>query len=594
MGPAAKTEKTASVLLEAVFVAAVIVLLRGYVWPTLSSVEVSVLQAKLDPALFTRDFVVQESLQFTPRFYYNALILLLARAGLPLAAAFGVWQFVAVGAIATGLRAVARELGLGATAAAALVVWMLTVSVGTLGDVYFYTHAPVPAVWAGAAVAWGAVFALRGRWRLAFALLSAAALLQFLVGFYAGVLALPVWWFLAKGRDPVAPALWALGLALVYVPMRLSGGTGSGMLSAEEFVTIYAQLRHPHHLVPSTWSWAFWLQSALFYGGAWWFLCKHPGNRTATENFVLNTTILLVVAALAANWLFVEVWPTAWMATLQPARITPLAQGIVLALLARRVHARAVERDWAGAALLGLIPLSLFLGFLLVVAAALPLPARKRWSAYHAVLAVAVLLAFQPFDPSIAARGLRYGLWLALFVALVGTAWFAAKPGRLALATALALVGLGGAARASRSPSWPVFLQDRFAVDASPTGPEGRLGARFNSNSPADTVVLTPPSENAWLFRLHARRASVVEDKDFPFTERGMLTWRDRMSRVLGKKVMPGLDLTSAWAARSPAELAAIAKEFGADYILTRDVWHPQLPGVPVDRDQGWTLWRLR
>ncbi len=594
MGPAAKTEKTASVLLEAVFVAAVIVLLRGYVWPTLSSVEVSVLQAKLDPALFTRDFVVQESLQFTPRFYYNALILLLARAGLPLAAAFGVWQFVAVGAIATGLRAVARELGLGATAAAALVVWMLTVSVGTLGDVYFYTHAPVPAVWAGAAVAWGAVFALRGRWRLAFALLSAAALLQFLVGFYAGVLALPVWWFLAKGRDPVAPALWALGLALVYVPMRLSGGTGSGMLSAEEFVTIYAQLRHPHHLVPSTWSWAFWLQSALFYGGAWWFLCKHPGNRTATENFVLNTTILLVVAALAANWLFVEVWPTAWMATLQPARITPLAQGIVLALLARRVHARAVERDWAGAALLGLIPLSLFPGFLLVVAAALPLPARKRWSAYHAVLAVAVLLAFQPFDPSIAARGLRYGLWLALFVALVGTARLAAKPGRLALATALALVGLGGAARASRSPSWPDFLQDRFAVDASPTGPEGRLGARFNSNSPADTVVLTPPSENAWLFRLHARRASVVEDKDFPFTERGMLTWRDRMSRVLGKKVMPGLDLTSAWAARSPAELAAIAKEFGADYILTRDVWHPQLPGVPVDRDQGWTLWRLR
>ncbi len=594
MGPAAKTEKTASVLLEAVFLAAVIVLLRGYVWPTLSSVEVSVLQAKLDPALFTRDFVVQESLQFTPRFYYNALILLLARAGLPLAAAFGVWQFVAVGAIATGLRAVARELGLGATAAAALVVWMLTVSVGTLGDVYFYTHAPVPAVWAGAAVAWGAVFALRGRWRLAFALFGAAALLQFLVGFYAGLLALPVWWFRAKGREPVAPGLWALGLALVYLPMRLSGGTGSGLLSAEEFVTIYAQLRHPHHLVPSTWSWAFWLQSALFYGGAWWFLRKHPGNRPATEKFVLNTTILLVVAALAANWLFVEVWPTAWMATLQPARITPLAQGIVLALLARRVHARAVERDWAGAALLGLIPLSLFPGFLLVVAAALPLPARKRWSAYHAVLAVAVLLAFQPFDPSIAARGLRYGLWLALFVALVGTAWLAAKPGRLALATALALVGLGGAARASRSPSWPVFLQDRFAVDASPTGPEGRLGAHFNANSPADTVVLTPPSDNAWLFRLHARRASVVEDKDFPFTERGMLTWRDRMSRVLGKKVMPGLDLTSAWAARSPAELAAIAKEFGADYILTRDVWHPQLPGVPVDRDQGWTLWKLR
>jgi hypothetical protein len=594
MGSATKTEKTISVVLEAVFLAAVIMLLRGYVWPTLSSVEVATLQAKLDPTLFTRDFVVQESLQFTPRFYFNALILLLARAGLPLAAAFAAWHFVAVAGIATGLRAVARALGLGAVATAAWIVGMLTVTAGTLGDVYFYTHAPVPAVWAGAAVAWGAACALRGRWRTAFALLGVAALLQFLVGFYAGLLALPAWFFRAKGRDPVGPALWALGLALIYVPMRLGGGTGSGALTGAEFVTIYAQLRHPHHLVPSTWNWAFWVQAGLFHGGAWWYLRRHPAGRPAGERFVLNTTLVLVAAGLAANWLFVEILPMAWMAALQPARITPLAQGIVLALLACRVQHRAALRDWAGAALLGLIPLSPFPGFLLLVAAALPLPAGKRWSLAHAVLALAVLLAFQPFDPSSAARGLRYGLWLALFAALAGTSWLALKPARLAVASALALAALGTAARASLSPQWSDFLLDRFAVAARPNEPAGRLGARFRSQAPVDALVLTPPSGNAWLFRLHAQRAAVVEDKDFPFTERGMVTWQDRMNRVLGTKITPGLDLDAAWAASSPADLAAAAKEFGAGYLLTRDAWHPQLPGTAVDREQGWTLWQLR
>ena len=63
-------------------------LLRGYIWPTLSNVEVGPLQAMLDPTLFRNDFVVQEALRFSPRFYYNELICLPAKAGLPLAGSF--------------------------------------------------------------------------------------------------------------------------------------------------------------------------------------------------------------------------------------------------------------------------------------------------------------------------------------------------------------------------------------------------------------------------------------------------------------------------------------------------------------------------
>src|SRR5437868_4226337 len=222
--------------LALVFLTVVTWMLRGYVWPTLSNVEVDVLRALLDPSLFLQDFSVQTSLGFTPRYYYNALILAPARAGLPLEWVFALWQLVAVATLLSGLRALARTLGLGAIASAILVVWLLTVGVGTVGAVYFYTHAPVPAVWAGALVAWGMAWAWRGRWTTAYAFFGAATLLQFLVGAYAGLLALPALLKARRGDSWRSLIPGVLGLALVYVPMRLSGGTEAGVMDDAGFV----------------------------------------------------------------------------------------------------------------------------------------------------------------------------------------------------------------------------------------------------------------------------------------------------------------------------------------------------------------------
>jgi hypothetical protein len=586
--------KVATAVLAALFLTAVVWVLRGYVWPGLSSVEVATLQARLDPALFTRDFVVQESLRFTPRFYFNALIVLVARSGLPLAWAFAALHLVALAILLSGLRALARALSLGAVATAALLLWLLTVGVGTVGLTYLYTHAPVPAVWAVAGVAWGAAWAVRARWTAAYACFGAAALLQFLVGFYAGVLALPA--LLLTGGRARAPALalWLLGLTLIYGPMRLDGGTGdSDALSGAAFVEIYATLRHPHHLVPSTWGWPVWIQAGSFYLGAWYFLRRTAGAEWKTERTVLHLTLALTLAALALNYVFIELRPLAWIAKLQPARITPLAQGIILALLARRVQARVAAGDYAAAALLVLIPFTAVPGFLLLLAAVLLSAAPARFSARHAALAVAVLLAFQPFDPSLAARAVRYALWAALFGAMLAADGLTRRP-RLLAATALATVFAAGlAARASLDPRWPPFLAQRFAPDAPPADAPGLLGRRFAANSPKDALVLAPPGAEAWTFKLHGRRALVVDDKNFPFTERGIRTWRERMERVLGTPLTPGLDLNAAWAARSPAALAAVAADYGARYILTRDDWHLVLPGLRLDREQGWSLWQV-
>jgi len=591
----AKTSvKVGAALAEALWLTAAIWLLRGYVWPWLSPVEVSPLQAALDPTLFQHDFVVQESLRFTPRFYYNGLILLTVRAGLSLPWAFAAWHCVALGGIVTGLRAIARTLGFGAVASAVLVVWALNAKAGELGAVFLYTHGPVPAVWAGALAVWGIAAALRGRWTAAFACFGGAALLQFLVGFYAGLLVLPALWRERGVRGAVPPlGAWALGLALVYLPLWASEASTAGLLGNAVFVEIYAQLRHPHHLVPSTWSWAAWSQTALFYAGGVWCCRRLGAPRTSRERGLLAVALALTGLLLVANFLWVEVWPWALVAKLQPARATPFAQLALLVALAGAVQALWSRRDYAGAALVAAAPLSPYPGCLLLLGAVLlfQAPASLTWR--HAVLAGATLLAYHSGLGSTAASAAQTAVWTATFLALLIPVWFARRP---AWRLAAALGGGTGAlacAFASQSPAWPRAMEGHFAIDARPFDAPGELGRRFGQHAPTDAIVLLPPTGDVWTFKLFARRAVVVDDKNFPFTSRGMAEWKERMDAVLGTPLTRGLDAEGSWAAQPPARVAVVANRYGARYVLTRDVWHPSLRGTVVDRLQGWTLWEL-
>jgi len=595
MSSALSPVKVATAACSLILLVAGVWVLCGYVWPTYSNPEVAAVQAMVDPGLFQRDFVVQEAMHFSPRFYYSAMIVALARTGLPLAWVFVVWHLAALAVLIASFRSLVRTLGVGAVASAVLLVWLIFVRIGTVGLTFTYQNAPVPAMWAIAAVAAGAALAVRGRTSAAYACFGGAALLQFLVGFYAGVLALPLLWRASPRQRVGALALWALGLALVYLPMRLAATTDSGVLASPAFVEIYAQLHLPHHLVPSSWGWPIWIQFAVFYAGAGWFLHRTAAGRSPTERVVFNFTMAVMVVGLVLNYVFVELHPVALVAKLQPARITPLAQCVVLTLLALRVQTCVVQKDWLRALLLALIPLSLFPGLLLLLAAVLTTvgPSRSKFPWPTVLLAIAVVLTFQPFEESFGARTLRYGLCAALFLLQLIAAWLEDRPRRLAVAAALAAAGAALCARASLRPDWPPFLMIRFAVDAAPIDPEGILGRRFGARSHPDAIVLLPPDGEAWSFKLHARRAVVVDTKSVPFSDRGLREWQVRMEDVLGRPIVRGMDLDAAWKARTPEQLFAVAQRYHARYLLTRDDWHPTMIGRRIDQEQGWSLWQL-
>ncbi|HET7535110.1 MAG TPA: DUF6798 domain-containing protein [Candidatus Didemnitutus sp.] len=576
-------------------ITAAVWLVRGYVWPVLSNVEVDALRAMVDPTLFHRDFAVQENLHFSPRFYYYQLVLLPVRAGVPLEWSFALGHVVAVGAMLGGLRALTRAAGLGEVSSAVFTIWLLVVGVGTLGGVYFYTQAPVPAVWAGALLPWGAWLAWRGRWTGAFTCFGAAVLLQFLVGFYAGVVALAALLWMRRGRGLAALIPWLLALALVYGPMALTGGTGSDALNNSAFVYVYAQLRVPHHVVPSTWGWASWVQFAAFYIGLACLLLRTRAGRSSAELTVFFGAGALMLLALAANFIFVEIVPVGLVAKLQPARITPLVQGVGLLLLATRVDARLRQRDWPGGVALALVPFTVLPGLLLALAAVL-LPRKpdapiRIWPGW--VLMLAVALAFLPFDPSFGPRLLRYTSW-ALLVGVQLAAFALLRWPRLAQGAALlSAVGAASCAVLSVTPRWPARLAAHFSIDVPPQTPPAVVGWRFGQHSHPDALVLVPPTSEAWAFKLYARRAAVVDDKSAPFTDRGLREWQIRMESVAGQRLTPGTDVAAAWRARTPESIAASAARYGAHYVLTSDDSHPVLPGTAIEREAGWTLWQM-
>jgi len=599
MNSGSRPVKVASAAAVLVWLTACGWVVRGYVWPTLSNVEVATLEAMLDPSLFRHDFAVQASLGFSPRFYWNELILAVARLGVPLWASFVLWHLVALSALLGAWVAISRELKLDSVAAAVFGAWVFCSNIGAIAGVYFYTHAPVPAVWAGAAVAWGAIFALRQNAIAAYAAFGIAALLQFLVGFYAGLLALPLLIGLPRRSCFIAVAIWILALAAVYLPMRVSGGTGSIALAGPQFVEIYARLRLPHHLVPSTWGWPAWIQFGLFYVGACVYVVRTSAIASAAERRVLWTALALVVVLLTLNYFFVEVFPVAFVAKLQPARITPLAALIMFGFLAQRLQSALVARRWIEVIALSSFPLSVIPGALLLVAAILLHDRRRpservpRWAL--AIVALTIVFGLRPLDGTLGARLYHDLPWFGVAVALALPYLLRKSVTALVAAAVFATAGAVAAAYLSTRSELPSPLAPRFAVDARPQPEDapGALGLRFKRRSAPDDVVLVPPAGESWTFKLFSQRADVVDDKNMPFTDAGILEWRRRLDEVLGVTVTPSTDFEACWRQRSPETLRQIATKYRAHYILTRDEWHPTMPGIAVDHEQGWTLWEL-
>jgi len=649
--------------------------------------QLPAVESLLEPTLYPRDFYVREMVQFNPRFYYYHFIEFLSRLGLNISAITFIYYLIALTAFVLGLYAIARLLCRDVISASTLAFLGLTAANGTIGFTDLFRTEPIPATFAIALSTWGIYHCFKSRWIVGYSLFGCACLLQFLVGILPGILFAPAAilevyrtshvdrqerpiqsppsqggfrgiasppyqggfrgmetppyqggfrgmetppyqggfrGILSAYKSPlIAFLLLTLFAACIYLPMKLTGGTGSDLMDNEQFIYLYGYIRHPHHVIYSKFGWfgsRGWI-NWIGFAVSGWILISISSVFKSEDKFQLRVIFITALGWLLLGYVCVEIIPIATFAKLQLARTTPFIQLIVLIAIAAWVG----ESYKAGNLPLGCLLIALIViknsGILLAIAtitvwfAPHYLSRLKNRRIYFSLVGFMLILSIflcsyfgiiftllfvasikRIQTPSQNLTQIDYGsiflllltfvlnyhydlfLFLTLFLPAIAPLPRFPKLLKVVLLSTLIIVGV----------SW---MPNRLKITAQPDEPVEILGQRFRQQSPKDALVLVPPSDED--FRFYSRRSVVWSFKSFPFTDRGILEWEDRMKKITGTVDASAAELDDRYRQKSGSELVAIARSFQANYILTRTDWHPELPATLIDTAENWGIWQV-
>jgi hypothetical protein len=583
----------------------------GYIFPIGGNFpEVPPIQFMLNPELYKNDYYVQEMVKFNPRYYYYYIIYLLANLGTSIPLAHFIYQFLAFGSFILACYAIINIYTNSKLPAAAMAFLCIAASFTDIGNTLIFSTKSVPSTFAMGFAIWGIYFSLRQKWLTGYLFFGLGCLLQFLVGLLPGLMMLPVLVIQSVRQRNfktliLAIALLAAMASIVYVPMLLTGTTSTHTIDNAEFVYIHAKVRNPHHILPSNWDLGNWFNFICFIIGG--LLCIKNSELLRKEDKVNFYVIVgTSIFALFLNYIFVEVYPLAFIAKLQLARTVPFAQLIIFIAVCLTVDILYSEKKSAISLLL-LVVLTLpfrgiiFLGLSVWQTKKYVFP--KRYNILLWILAVGTVIfsLIYPVTDSWEIMGDRIISIPVLFSILafpfilqetsLATSIKQTLTHTLALITTATLVL--GVAGILPKPVLNVF-QTRININAVSSDDLSRLAMRFSQISSRDSLVLIPPSVTS--FQFFSERAIVVNFKNFPFTEKGIKEWQNRMEAVLGVPLNPqmiwgGNDL---FIRRSSADLVKVARNYHADYILTRSDWHPNIDGEIVEQEGKWILFKIR
>ncbi len=509
----------------------------------------------LDPSFAAGDFSVDSS-AVGPRQYFARLCAVLGRAvGLPAAFLLLTLLQNAGVALVTGLAA--RRMFPRAPAAPYLAVLLvLAVEGPRLGEAGFLrlptaVAFSVATPLALAAFWWG----MTGRPAAALAAALPATLIHPLVGLEIAGLGLAASFIERLRKRATLFQAFRAGAALAALAgfgalIWLRGGPPR-ILSSRAFIDIYARFRAPHHLWPASFPILDWLVAAAFLMLTFVLVRRwarrEPGEEALASRILI--VLALLVTAMVAGWVFVQVVPIRSVAVLQTFRLTAVLKWLGYLLLAGAVGG---SRFFAAPGRERRLPVFLTVASLIILVAAssgrmdeasLPTRLQALTMAGLGFVAAAWLSLERRKIGRLAATGLA-----AVFVAVV-----AAPPGANLVASGSLI-----------QKAHPVFTleQGRQREDAA--------AAFCRDALPKDAVVLTPPLLGR--FRLVSRRAIPADFKFMPTSDQALVEWRRRLEECYGPVAGSGFAAARAmdagYHAIDEARLLRLRDLYGIDYAL--------------------------
>lgn len=499
----------------------------------------------MDPGYLTNDFFTNVSDEFGPRFYSTHLIAAFATpASLPLIYFLLTLAINTAIALITGLFA--KELfksNVAGLFAVALVMGASSFNLGGAGQ----AHASEPnSYWMSFSFAIAAVWAAsRARPVLAGALAGLVSVLHPSFGAAVGGLVFTalIVAMLDRRRQQetkvqvvgVAAGMLLFAALLGAVAVPYSGGA---RIPQQQFFDILT-LRVPHHILPSTFAASDWLMGLLFMVTlvlAWrWQREKHLPDRFAAT--VVTTMTVGLLLFFIGGYLFVEVWPWKPWFIAVPYRSTSYFLWLGLLVIGGNAARLAADSARIGEGVF--LEASCFNPVSSGLAHLTALVRRRRSVAQPLIVASAVVAV---------AAGVVFteARDLVQFLIVSGLAiWFFVGPDRVwARVVGVAVpLSLATALVTFQTLSHSSGALDRVGPEILPSqveGSEAEIGRSARNLTPADSLILTPPTFGT--FRVLSERAIVVDMRDIPYQEDGMAEWMDRIVTVYGTPSAAGLE----------------------------------------------------
>ena len=608
--------------------------------------QMPVIESWLDPSLYNHDFYIQEMGAFTPRFFYYGLIYLPVKLGASLTGTLFAYFIASFFSFSLAIRAIGKFFYRSEFSSAILLFLCLSASDGTIGYVDIFRTEPIPAIFAMGLSTWGIYHCFQKKWKRGYLLFGISCFMQILIGFIPGLLFAPLLckdaYFKKDIYKAITPfAILFVFLLTIYLPMKLLGGTSSELINNQDFIFLYGHVRHPHHIIYSSFGPGKWLSLLCFFLSTAVAL-KMSRNFSRECKYDFYILFLCGSLILASGYIFVELFPISLVAKMQLARVTPYLKIFALIIFASFVQDALSDRKSWPLFLFGLMSVTVNHGSFLIPVFLLLLNAYKQSRGINVYELVAGIVFFFIFTISNINEIhlpilliIQFGICLfvlsdrnkggfskrkELFILLVSYILFIAlmilfRHQRLFVFAAaisplvfikylrdkrirdilfsLASFALLSLLILGYYQALPSNVLSAFNTSFKfPRDDDSELigiARRFNETSLPSALVLVPPSDEE--FRYFSKRSLVFTFKSFPFTDRGIMEWRDRYQDILGK-VPASLDRE--YQRNSSEELVELGNYYGANYILSRNSWHPDLEGILIDNEGDWNLWFIK
>ena len=203
---------------------------------------------------------------------------------------------------------------------------LLVGTIAEMGMAHFGNMSASLGSGAGLAFSFAAISEVIGkkkRWDLAWVWAIFALVFHIHEGIYGGGILCILWIFeWLEGKKPNWKALrlgilWFIVVLAFSLPSLMTAETS---MTSEMFVYIYAILRTPHHMVPSHWGIKMIVMYflLLLYPAAFWLYRMKVENDKKIKVRTIEIALCLFawLAVVAVEWLFIEVYPVAAVASL--------------------------------------------------------------------------------------------------------------------------------------------------------------------------------------------------------------------------------------------------------------------------------------